>query len=73
VNINDLRDGQRHDIWLPLQNIKMGRLHLAICVLENSQKVLFSFSFSCFILFFQRRIEGLNCFVNKKINSSVGC
>ncbi|XP_038688548.1 C2 domain-containing protein At1g53590-like, partial [Tripterygium wilfordii] len=28
VNISDLRDGQRHDMWLSLQSIKMGRLHL---------------------------------------------
>lgn len=34
VNINDLRDGERHDMWLPLQNIKKGRLHLAITVIE---------------------------------------
>ncbi|WCJ32358.1 Calcium-dependent lipid-binding (CaLB domain) family protein [Euphorbia peplus] len=32
VNINDFKDGERHDMWLPLQNIKMGRLHLAISV-----------------------------------------
>lgn len=38
VNISDLRDGQRHDFWLPLKNIKMGRLHLAITVLEDNQK-----------------------------------
>ncbi|URE43552.1 C2 domain [Musa troglodytarum] len=35
VNINDLRGGQRHDMWLSLQNIKMGRIHLAITVLEE--------------------------------------
>uniref|UniRef100_A0A2P2MDQ5 C2 domain-containing protein n=2 Tax=Rhizophora mucronata TaxID=61149 RepID=A0A2P2MDQ5_RHIMU len=34
INVIDLRDGKRHDMWLPLQNIKMGRLHLAITVLE---------------------------------------
>ncbi|CAN1301503.1 C2 domain-containing protein At1g53590 [Linum perenne] len=34
VNINDLRDGERHDMWLPLQNIKIGRLHLALTVHE---------------------------------------
>ncbi|XVE52975.1 hypothetical protein DITRI_Ditri02bG0167600 [Diplodiscus trichospermus] len=39
VNISDFRDGQRHDMWLPLQNIKMGRLHLAITVLEDNTKV----------------------------------
>ncbi|KAI3457531.1 hypothetical protein Pfo_014194 [Paulownia fortunei] len=38
VNINELRDGQRHDIWLPLQNIKMGRLHLAVTVSEGTGK-----------------------------------
>ncbi|PIN16651.1 hypothetical protein CDL12_10697 [Handroanthus impetiginosus] len=38
VSINDLRDGQRHDLWLPLQNIKMGRLHLAITVSEGNGK-----------------------------------
>ncbi|KAL9262337.1 C2 domain-containing protein [Drosera capensis] len=39
VNIGNLRDGQRHDLWLPLQNIKTGRLHLAITVLEVNTKV----------------------------------
>ncbi|KAK8312460.1 hypothetical protein V6Z11_D01G041800 [Gossypium hirsutum] len=39
VNITELRGGQRHDMWLPLQNIKMGRLHLAITVLEENAKV----------------------------------
>ncbi|KAL3651081.1 hypothetical protein CASFOL_007484 [Castilleja foliolosa] len=39
VNINELRDGQRHDIWLPLQNIKMGRLHLAVTVSDGTEKV----------------------------------
>ena len=55
VNISDLRDGQRHDLWLTLQNIKIGRLHLAITVLEDrkkdSQKVPITFSFSLFIMF----------------------
>lgn len=39
ININDLQDGQRHDMWLNLQNIKMGRLHIAIRVLERDVKV----------------------------------
>lgn len=39
LNINEFRDGQRHDIWLPLQNIKMGRLHLAVTVSEGNAKV----------------------------------
>ncbi|KAK0601339.1 hypothetical protein LWI29_023290 [Acer saccharum] len=38
INISDLRDGQRHDMWLPLDNIKMGRLHLAVTVLEDNAK-----------------------------------
>ncbi|KAL6554306.1 hypothetical protein OROMI_019979 [Orobanche minor] len=38
VNINELRDGQRHDLWLPLQNIKMGRLHLAVTVSQGTGK-----------------------------------
>lgn len=38
LNINDLRGGQRHDMWLPLKNIKMGRLHLAITVLEDNEE-----------------------------------
>ncbi|XP_043690197.1 C2 domain-containing protein At1g53590-like isoform X2 [Telopea speciosissima] len=38
VNIDDLRDGQRHDMWLPLKNIKMGRLHLAITVVDINGK-----------------------------------
>ncbi|KAK1320106.1 C2 domain-containing protein [Acorus calamus] len=35
VNIGDLRGGKRHDKWLSLQNIKMGRLHIAITVNEG--------------------------------------
>ncbi|XP_054815118.1 C2 domain-containing protein At1g53590-like isoform X2 [Prosopis cineraria] len=38
VNLSDLRDGQRHDMWLTLQSIKTGRLHLAITVLEDNAK-----------------------------------
>ncbi|KAL5564702.1 hypothetical protein UlMin_027866 [Ulmus minor] len=39
VSISDLRDNQRHDMWLPLRNIKTGRLHLALTVLEGNEKV----------------------------------
>ncbi|KAL8223713.1 hypothetical protein R6Q57_019188 [Mikania cordata] len=39
VKINDFRDGQRHDMWLPLENIKTGRLHLAIKVIDAEEKV----------------------------------
>ncbi|KAL2466711.1 C2 domain-containing protein [Abeliophyllum distichum] len=38
VNINDLKDGQRRDMWLSLENIKMGRLHLAVTVSEGNTK-----------------------------------
>lgn len=40
MNANDFRDGQRHDMWLPLQNMKMGRLRLAITILEANAKVI---------------------------------
>ncbi|KAG0502493.1 hypothetical protein HPP92_002565 [Vanilla planifolia] len=35
VNISELRGGQRHDKWLTLKNIKMGRIHIAITVYED--------------------------------------
>ncbi|CAN4103025.1 unnamed protein product [Withania somnifera] len=38
INICNFRDGQRHDMWLSLQNIKMGRLHLAVTVVDSSEK-----------------------------------
>lgn len=38
INISDFRGGKRHDKWLPLRNIKMGRLHLAVTVLEVGQE-----------------------------------
>ncbi|XP_057854356.2 C2 domain-containing protein At1g53590 [Cryptomeria japonica] len=34
ISLNDLRGGQRHDKWLPLENVKIGRLHLAITISE---------------------------------------
>lgn len=40
LNITELRNGQRHDMWLPLRNIKMGRLHLAITVVKDNIKGL---------------------------------
>lgn len=36
VNIGELRDGHRHDMWQTLRDVKMGRLHLAITVLEDA-------------------------------------
>ncbi|OVA13251.1 C2 calcium-dependent membrane targeting [Macleaya cordata] len=38
INITDFRSMRRHDMWLPLQNIKMGRLHLAVTVLDANGK-----------------------------------
>lgn len=38
LNLNDLRGGQRHDKWLSLRNIKTGKCHLAITILENEDK-----------------------------------
>ncbi|XP_077210274.1 C2 domain-containing protein At1g53590-like [Tasmannia lanceolata] len=38
ISISELRGGQRHDKWIPLQNIKMGRLHVAITVHEVDPK-----------------------------------
>ncbi|XP_072958689.1 C2 domain-containing protein At1g53590-like isoform X1 [Typha angustifolia] len=34
LNIDNLRGGERHDKWLSLRNIKMGRIHIAVTVLE---------------------------------------
>ncbi|KAJ8527758.1 hypothetical protein K7X08_015209 [Anisodus acutangulus] len=39
INVCDYRDGQRHDLWLSLQNVKVGRLRLAVTVVEGSEKV----------------------------------
>ncbi|KAG7595126.1 C2 domain [Arabidopsis thaliana x Arabidopsis arenosa] len=42
VNIGEFRGGQRNDMWLPLQDIKMGRLHLAITVIEEDIQTSFA-------------------------------
>lgn len=34
VRISDLRGGQRHDKWVALENIKTGRLRLAVTIIE---------------------------------------
>lgn len=39
IDIGEFRDGQRHDMWLPLENIKTGRMHVAVTVLEDNGKV----------------------------------
>ncbi|EPS72210.1 hypothetical protein M569_02542, partial [Genlisea aurea] len=38
INIHEFRDGQRHDMWLPLQNVKMGRLRIAITVVSQGNR-----------------------------------
>lgn len=43
MNINDLRDGQRHDRWVRLQDVRMGKIHLAVTILEKSVQVPFFF------------------------------
>ncbi|KAH9534804.1 hypothetical protein CY35_17G022800 [Sphagnum magellanicum] len=35
VPINDYQDGERHDLWLPLQDVKTGKIHLAITVTNH--------------------------------------
>jgi hypothetical protein len=35
ISINKLRGGQRHDIWMTLKNIRTGRIHIAVTVLED--------------------------------------
>ncbi|MCL7047281.1 hypothetical protein MKW94_020868 [Papaver nudicaule] len=40
INLNDLKDSrQRHDMWVALENIKMGRLHLAVTIVDFERKV----------------------------------
>lgn len=34
VDLATFRGGQRHDLWIPLQDIKMGRLHIAMKITE---------------------------------------
>eukprot|EP00850_Spirogloea_muscicola_P014305 SM000101S09303 [mRNA] locus=s101:493723:497900:- [translate_table: standard] len=36
IDLAHLRGGQRHDLWLPLQGAKTGRLHLAITVHDHT-------------------------------------
>ncbi|KAG2650586.1 hypothetical protein PVAP13_1NG162700 [Panicum virgatum] len=38
VSINKLRGGQRHDIWVSLKNIKTGRIHIAVTVIEEENE-----------------------------------
>ncbi|CAI5512583.1 unnamed protein product [Closterium sp. Naga37s-1] len=36
VNLNVLRDGQRHALWLPLQGVKSGKVHVAVTLKEQN-------------------------------------
>ncbi|CAI5536485.1 unnamed protein product [Closterium sp. Naga37s-1] len=36
VNLNVLRDGQRHALWLPLQGVKSGKVHVAVTLMEQN-------------------------------------
>ncbi|XP_062223436.1 C2 domain-containing protein At1g53590-like isoform X2 [Phragmites australis] len=38
ISINKLRGGQRHDIWMALKDIKTGRVHIAVTVLEDENE-----------------------------------
>uniref|UniRef100_A0A804P248 C2 domain-containing protein n=1 Tax=Zea mays TaxID=4577 RepID=A0A804P248_MAIZE len=38
ISINKLRGGIRHDIWIALKNIKTGRIHVAVTVLEEENE-----------------------------------
>jgi hypothetical protein len=47
ISINKLRGGIRHDIWIALKNIKTGRIHVAVTVLEEeNEKVRSGFTSS---------------------------
>ncbi|KAL8142249.1 hypothetical protein V2J09_015281 [Rumex salicifolius] len=39
VDLSNLRGGKRHDMWISLEDVKMGRMHLAITVIEANTKV----------------------------------
>ncbi|XP_073298190.1 C2 domain-containing protein At1g53590-like isoform X1 [Primulina huaijiensis] len=38
VSIDEIRDGRRHEMWVPLKNINCGRLCLAVTVSECNKK-----------------------------------
>ena len=47
ISINKLRGGKRHDIWIALKNIKTGKIHIAVTVLEEeNEKVRLGFTSS---------------------------
>ncbi|KAI5067237.1 hypothetical protein GOP47_0017765 [Adiantum capillus-veneris] len=38
IDIAKLRDGQHHDLWIPLKDVKMGRIHITLDLIENDPK-----------------------------------
>ncbi|XP_066376194.1 C2 domain-containing protein At1g53590-like isoform X2 [Miscanthus floridulus] len=38
ISINKLRGGKRHDIWIALKNIRTGKIHIAVTVLEEENE-----------------------------------
>ena len=37
IDLHELRGGQRHDKWISLNNVKKGRIHLAVTVEDVSE------------------------------------
>ena len=42
VELSQYRDGKRHDLWLDLEHVNTGKIHLAITVLEKQNESLSS-------------------------------
>lgn len=42
VELSQYRDGKRHDLWLDLEHVDTGKIHLAITVLEKQNESLSS-------------------------------
>ena len=40
MNTAELRGGQRHDLWLTLNEVKVGRLYLAVTIIEVGAKCI---------------------------------
>lgn len=42
MELSQYRDGKRHDLWLDLEHVNTGKVHLAISVLEKQNESLSS-------------------------------
>lgn len=42
VELSQYRDGKHHDLWLDLEHVNTGKIHLAITVLEKQNESLSS-------------------------------